>query len=563
MRAPSDRKRRTDAVLDRLAALAPAHRDALREALLARRVRGHDAVAQALAALGITHLYAMPGLPTDETIGACARAGLIVTGARHQQATVMMAAAHNYIAGRLAAVAMVSSGVAVTNATTGVQVAQDNGWPVLLLAGAVEQAAAGMGAFTELDGMRAMRPLAKDCLCAGSTAEIGRTLAAAARIACDGRPGAVHVDLPEDSLSGFAAPAPVDIGAPPVDTLPDAAALDRAADLLLGARAPLLVFGKGVRWDDAYRPLRALIDHLQLPFIASPMGRGLLPDDHPLSRSAEQGRALAAADCVLLVGARLNWTFRYGAEIRPGTPIVQIDCCDAAFAEGPSRALTLAGRAGTLLPALLERIRQHRPLPAPVPDSTGGVIAAPSAAATDRPTPDEVAAALAAALPTDAITVLDGNVTLLAAQKHIVVRQPLSRLTPGTSGCMGSGLPFAIAAARAGSGRPVVLVTGDMALGLNFFELETAVRHGIKLVVILLNNDGPSGERRQRKAFPAGHGERLLAYRQGLRYDLMAQQLGVRVEQADGPATLPAALARALGGDGPALIQLQIDPLAS
>lgn len=66
-------------MLDRLAALAPAHRDALRDALLARRVRGHDVVAQALAALGITHLYAMPGLPTDETIGACARAGLTVS----------------------------------------------------------------------------------------------------------------------------------------------------------------------------------------------------------------------------------------------------------------------------------------------------------------------------------------------------------------------------------------------------------------------------------------------------------------------------------------------------
>lgn len=562
MRAPSDRKRRTEAVLDRLAALAPADLDALREALQARRIRGHDAVAQALAALGITHLYAMPGLPTDETIGACARAGLTVTGARHQQATVMMAAAHNYIAGRLAAVAMVSSGVAVTNAMTGVQVAQENGWPVLLLAGAVEQAAAGMGAFTELDGMRAMRPLAKDCLCAGSTADIGRTLTAAARIACDRRPGAVHVDLPEDSLSGFAVPAPVDIGAPPADTPPDTAALDRAADLLLGARAPLLVFGKGVRWDDAYRPLRALVDHLQLPFVASPMGRGLLPDDHPLSRTAEQGRALAAADCVLLVGARLNWTFRYGAEIRPGTPIVQIDCCASAFAEGPPRALTLTGRAGMLLPALLERIRR-RPEPSLTPALTHGCVAAPPDTATDRPKPDEVADALAAAMPADAITVLDGNVTLLAAQKHIVARQPLSRLTPGTSGCMGSGLPFAIAAARAGGGRPVVLVTGDMALGLNFFELETAVRHELKLVVILLNNDGPSGERRQRKAFPAGHGERLLAYREGLRYDLMAQQLGVRIEQADGPATLPAALARALGSTGPAFIQLQVDPLAS
>ncbi|MCP2775284.1 hypothetical protein NK908_24425, partial [Salmonella enterica subsp. enterica serovar Typhimurium] len=83
-----------------------------------------------------------------------------------------------------------------------------------------------------------------------------------------------------------------------------------------------------------------------------------------------------------------------------------IDCCDAAFAEGPPRALTLAGRAGTLLPTLLDRIRQRQPLPATAPDSTEGVIAAPPAAATDQPTPDEVAAALAATLPADAITVL-------------------------------------------------------------------------------------------------------------------------------------------------------------
>ncbi|AOF83283.1 hypothetical protein BSY238_2193 [Methyloversatilis sp. RAC08] len=558
-----------DAVIERLQRLGPTQRKAFEVRLRAGRVRGHDIVARSLHSLGVTHLYAMPGLPTDETIGACARAGMDTTGVRHQQAAVMMAAAHNYMAGRLASVAMVSSGVAVTNALTGLLVAQENCWPVVLLAGAVERSARGTGAFMELDGVAVAGRIAKACVCIDSAGTIAAQLADAVHTAMEGRPGAVYVELPDDCLSGSVAEKPrFEAARVRNNTVTSelSAMVGRAADLLLAAQRPLMLFGKGVRWDDAYLHLRELAEHLALPFVASPMGRGLLPDDHPLSRTADQSRLLADADVVLVVGARLNWTFRYGSEIRPDARVVHIDCADEAFHGGPPRTLTLRGAASAILPALLEGLRQREHAGTHRSRSTSWPPDAPLVRNVQRPpcrppTPDELAAVLARVLPQDAIVVLDGNITLLAVQKHLSAGIPLSRLTPGTSGCMGTGLPFAIGAAHACPERPVIVVTGDMALSLNFFEFETAVRHGVPVVVVLANNDGPSGARRQRSAFPAGHHERILVYQAGLRYDEMARQLGVDAVCLDAIDALPEALARALSLRRPALIQIQIDPL--
>jgi 2-hydroxyacyl-CoA lyase 1 len=558
-----------DDVIDRLRRLGPAQSKAFKARLHAGRRRGHDIVARSLHSLGVTHLYAMPGLPTDETIGACVRAGLDTTGARHQQAAVMMAAAHNYVAGRVASVAMVSSGVAVTNALTGLLVAQENCWPVLLLAGAVERSARGTGAFMELDGIAVAGRIAKACVRIDSTDTIAAQLADAMHTAMEGRPGAVYVEMPADCLSGFSAEKQRGEtvhtrGSTLTGEL--SAAIGQAADLLLAAHRPVMLFGKGVRWDDAHLRLRELAEYLSLPFLASPMGRGLLPDDHPLSRTPDQSRLLAEADVVLVAGARLNWTFRYGSEIRPDARIIHIDCADEAFHEGPPRTLALRGAASAILPALLECLRQrehsgtHRSRSENWPPDVS-VIPNTERPPCHSPTPGQLAAALARVLPQDAIVVLDGNVTLLAAQKHISANIPLSRLTPGTSGCMGTGLPFAIGAAHARPERPVIVVTGDMALSLNFFEFETAVRHGVPVVVVLANNDGPSGTRRQRSAFPAGHDEHVLEYQAGLRYDEMARQLGVNTACIDSIDALPEAMARALSMRRPALIQIQVDPL--
>jgi 2-hydroxyacyl-CoA lyase 1 len=380
------------------------------------------------------------------------------------------------------------------------------------------------------------------------------------------------VELPEDCLEGtFARHDAAENPASIAKTSPalDPALIAQAAARLIAAQRPVAVVGKGARWDDAYRTLQGLIETLDAPFVASPMGRGLLSDDHPLACTAQQNRVFADADVVLVVGARLNWTFRYGAELRADAQIIQIDPSPAAFREGPVRLIELCATAATALPALLAEVRAARDrmdFDRRQPWQRALPVCSPPAASTGAsaalPTPTELARVLAPLLPRAAITILDGNVILLAAQRHIPVFTPLGRLTPGTNSCMGVGLPFAIGAAQACPQRPVVVITGDMALSMNFFEFETAVRHAVPFVIVLANNDGPCGMRRQNSALPADYGTRVLAYQAGIRYDEMARQLGVHTELVPTLAELPAAFARALGAARPALLQMQIDGLA-
>ena len=108
-------------------------------------------------------------------------------------------------------------------------------------------------------------------------------------------------------------------------------------------------------------------------------------------------------------------------------------------------------------------------------------------------TPAALAQSLDDALPHDALTVLDGNLCLAYCQRHIVARQPVSRLTPGNSGYLGVGISYAIGAKLARPDRPVVAVGRDFAFGLNAIELETAVRNRIPILVLVANNDGNAG----------------------------------------------------------------------
>ena len=107
---------------------------------------GHTLLAQSLKSLGVTHVYGISGTPVRETFAYCVKMGIRAIGVRHQQAAVLMATAQNYVAGRITAVAMLSAGPAVTNAVTGVLVARDNCWPVVVLGGtaAVEHAGDGI-----------------------------------------------------------------------------------------------------------------------------------------------------------------------------------------------------------------------------------------------------------------------------------------------------------------------------------------------------------------------------------------------------------------------------------
>ncbi|MGB5135634.1 MAG: thiamine pyrophosphate-dependent enzyme [Prochlorococcaceae cyanobacterium] len=171
-------------------------------------------------------------------------------------------------------------------------------------------------------------------------------------------------------------------------------------------------------------------------------------------------------------------------------------------------------------------------------------------------------AVIEAVMPPEAFLVVDGKITLEAAERFLVREQPFLYLDPGWNGCMGTGIPFAMAARLHHPGRPLLLVTGDLAFGMGAIELETAVRHQLPFVVLVVNNDGAEGLQNQITKLPPDHPERVHAFQSALAYDQVAGGLGFPACQASTPEELHQALSRGLGSGKPLLINTLVDPLS-
>lgn len=181
-----------------------------------------------------------------------------------------------------------------------------------------------LGDFQELDQLEIVQPFAKYSGKAHSISEIPRVIADAVAASVAGRPGGSYVDLPADVLHEeveeseavelLASLKPyVPLWASPRLELPASSTpIAEAASLLRNAKRPLVVFGKGAAYAHAEGALKTLIESTSIPFLATPMGKGLLPDAHPLSAAAARSLALAEADVALIVGARLNWLLHFG-----------------------------------------------------------------------------------------------------------------------------------------------------------------------------------------------------------------------------------------------------------
>jgi len=563
------------AALDlRLARLGPNQRALLETRLHQGPVSGHALVARTLKGLGVTHVYGVPGQPVYETFAACAEAGLRLIGTRHQQPAALMAAAHNYFAGRQKAATIVSTGVPAANALGAIVVAHDNCWPLVVLAGTAPLAATGAGYFMALDAVELYGPVTKWATRVSASHEIALSIAQAFEAAMNGRPGPVLVELPENILTGLALNCGTVFSSCVRQTgpEPDPAAMEQATAMLIGARRPLLIVGKGVRWASPWAALRELVDTLALPFITSPIGCGAIPDDHPLCVNAIPWVAQSGADLVLVLGARLDWTFRYGRQLAPGANIIQVDVHAPEFDRDRKVSLGVHADVGSFLRVLLTEtgmarrdqaqarrdhawlaeLRQLRQQTEDQRETRAGDDASPMS-------PWRLATEIRDALPHDAITIFDSNLVLAACQRMIPAHVPVSRLTPGSSGCLGVGIPYAVAAKLEHPERPVVAICGDFAFGVSAMELETAVRHDIPIVIVVANNDGNGGSRRHRMHMADYGAEPIMMFQPGLHYDRIMEVFGGYAEHVHRPEDVRPALARAIASKRPACINVAVD----
>ena len=313
--------------------------------------------------------------------------------------------------------------------------------------------------------------------------------------ALNGRPGAVYLDFPAELIrTPFAEDAVQWRTSEPEISRPhpDPAALAAVADMLAEAERPLVIMGKGAGWAEAGLPLQRLVDR-GIPFVSSPMGRGSIPDDHPMFMNAARSAALGGADAVLMVGGRFNWVFQFGRAPRfaEGARLAHIDIVAEEFYSGADVETGIVADCAIAVDQL-NGLLDGRSLRVAGSDWVGTLQQSRDrneAGSAEAMASDEVPINhfrllrdVRDSLDRDATVTVDAELTMGVARAVMPSFGSRLRLNSGTTGCMGTGLPYAIGAKLARPDQQVVAVLGDYAFGAAAMEVETAARLGCNVV---------------------------------------------------------------------------------
>ena len=522
-------------------------------------------IAIVLEARGVDRIFGLQGGHIQPIWDHLARRGIRIVDVRDEGAAVHMAHAHAELTGGFG-VAMVTAGPGVTNCVTGMANASLARAPVLLIGGCTSRPQANMGPLQDIPHVDIMRPVTRYSRTARVADQVIRELdEAIARAMGDmGEPGPSYIEVPTDVLRTRVPRTliPDDwIAAKPVRRpTPDEGAVAEAVEAIRAAKRPLVVSGRGARGAGA--SLAAFLDVADALYLDTQESRGLLPADHPAVVGAVRAAAMQQADLVITLGRKLDYQLGFGSpavfpearfvriadnagelvDNRRGTPeiLAPVDAALDALTEA------LGNDAGMRDDAWLSGLRdKHRARIA-----KGRETPPPQTGPDGKVHPMAIFEALREVAEPDYIAVADGGDLLSFARVGLEAR---TYMDAGAFGCLGVGVPFAIAAALAFPDRQVVSVNGDGAFGINAMEVDTAVRHGAKAVFIVSNNAAWNIERFDQEF---NYGGRVVGTELGQAdYAAMARALGAHGERVEDPADLAAAIRRGLE-NAPAVIDV-------
>ncbi|WIY00931.1 thiamine pyrophosphate-binding protein [Amycolatopsis mongoliensis] len=525
-----------------------------------------DVLVETLVAWGVTHVFGMVGhsnLGFAEALRrAESRGELTYIGIRHEGAAAFAASAYGKLTGRPAACFAIA-GPGSTNLLTGLYDAKLDGAPVLAISGQVPSKVLGRGAFQDVDLSAVFRDVAVSTTTVHSGSDHAELAALAVKHAIDRR-GVAHLVLP-DEVQGQPSDAPASTPAGRAAdrrVRPEDIAIDAAAALVRDARRPVLIAGHGAR--GAETEVRQLAEALNAPVLTTFKAKGLVPDTHPLGAGVlgRSGTPVASwlmneADLLIVVGA----SFSNHTGIAAYKPILQIDDEPAAIGRFDAVTMSLLGDAQRTVAALtaalgVTKAEDQRPDVAArreiwraekarrARDDRGRGVAA--AAVFD---------ALSRHLPADAVVAVDvGNHAYSLGRYLESQGQPV--LMSGYLGSIGFGYPAALGAWAAAPDRPIVAVTGDGGFGQYATELTTAVKYGIPIKHVLLNNNALGKISKEQLAGDYPVWQTSLHNPDWASYAELCGATGIRVTARD---QLEDAMTALFATDGPALLCVEQD----
>src|SRR3989454_2271687 len=538
---------------------------------------GFHLVGAALKQNGFDTIYGVPGIPVTDLARLAQAEGIRFIGFRHEQPAGHAAAIAGYLTRKpgicltVSAPGFLNGMVALANATT-------NAFPMIQISGSSERATVDLqqGEYEELDQMNAAKPYAKAAYRVDRAEDIGIGLALAIRAAVSGRRGGVYLDLPGDVLAATLDTETAErslvrvVDAAPRQ-LPAPEAVKRALEVLAKAERPLIILGKGAAYAQADADIRAFVEQTGIPFLPMSMAKGLLPDDHRQSAAAARSYALAQADVVMLIGARLNWLLGHwkSPQWSPTAQFVQLDIAPTEMDSNRPIAAPVVGDIASSVSSLLAMLKpsQIRPGTAWLVELAQHKQRNLKRMATHlaaNPRPMDFYSALGAikgvlADKPEIYVANEGANTLDIARNVIDMRLPRRRLDSGTWGVMGIGMGYAIGAAVV-SGKPVVAIEGDSAFGFCGMEIETICRYHLPIVTVVFNNGGIYRGDDVNRGGGADPAPTVLM--KHARYEKLIEAFGGVGYYAVDPQGLAKALTDALAAGKPALINCAIDPTA-
>ncbi|WP_031265171.1 acetolactate synthase [Dietzia sp. UCD-THP] len=524
------------------------------------------------AAHGVRTMFTLSGAHVFPMYDAAEKEdhGISLLDVRHEQTAAFAAEATGKLT-RSPGLAVLTAGPGVTNGISAISQASFSGAPMVVLGGRAPAGRWGTGSLQEFDHVPLVRPVTVSAETARDTADIAGATHRAFTAARSAHRGPAFLDVHMDHFFDRCESVRPGPGSGPTpDRSPDTDAVDRIADLLVGAQRPVLVVGSDVWADGAEHAALRCVDSLGLPAIPNGMGRGIIPAGHPLLVSKARGMAFGSADLVVVVGTPLDFRLGYGVfggkdGADPAT-VVHIADSEGQLSRHADPAVATAGDLGRVLDALTEAVQRRSGRPdwnawtrslREKADATHAADLELFGATADPIHPARIYGELLPRLAEDAVVIGDGGDFVSFAGKFIEPARPGNWLDPGPFGCLGAGLGAAIAARIARPSSQVVLLLGDGAAGFSLIDVDTLVRHHLPVVMVMGNNGAWGLEKGPMQMLYGYDVIADLAPR--TRYDEVVRALGGAGEMVTDPARIGPALDRAFASGVPYLVNVVTD----
>jgi acetolactate synthase-1/2/3 large subunit len=533
------------------------------------KIHGGKLAARALKQAGVGCIFTLTGGHVMAIYDGALDEGIPIIDVRHEQAAVHAADAYSRLNPGRIGCAVVTAGPGVTDGVTGIANAWRANSPILVIGGQGPFANLRRGSLQEMDHVSMIRPISKWADACYQTDRIPEYIEMGVRHAVSGIPGPAFLEIPMDVLMGASsfdtAWFPTFRTAPP-RLVPERADVLAVLEVLRGAERPVMMAGTGVKWSQGGAALRRFVEETRLPTFLNGMGRGLLRFDDPQFFNRVRKEALERCDVFVLAGSPLDFRLQFGRSIAKGARIVQLDMDNTLIGQNRSAQAALVGNIGASFEALLQAAKEEsvqldfrgwrdelRAREREIERSFESQLNSDESPVD----PLRMAREIRDFIDEETILIGDGGDIVAQASKVVPVMKENCWMDPGPLGTLGVGMPFALAAKVSFPEKKVLVIYGDGSFGLNGFEYDTAIRHGLPIVGIV-GNDAAWGQmlRPWKMLYPSQR--KVTVDLEYTRYDKVVEALGGHGEYCDRPEQIRPALERAFASGKPALINVRI-----